>query len=149
MGWLERKWEETARRLEAAVAPHLESDEALVGVVHANQPKLFSAAMFAVGVTPSRLVLVPLDRRCAAAGPAISVRRAEVAEASVWGWGGSVADFLSATADQQIRFTAGGRKWKLHVLGGNLLEDALSGRGQREGLAALVEFLLAARRGAA
>lgn len=145
MGWLEGKWEETARRLRAAVEPNLEAGETLVGVVHANQAKLFSTELFAVGIAPSRLIVVPLDRQCAAAGPAVSIRNGEIAEASVWGWGGSLVDFLSTAAAQQIRFRGGGRKWKLHVLGGNLLEDALSGSAQREGLEALVRFLLAAR----
>lgn len=138
-------WEELSRRLAAVVAPHLAAGEELVGVVHANQPKLFSAELFAIGVTPERLVVVPIDRRHEPAGAPLSIRRGELADCSVWGWGGGVAEFLSMSADQQIRFTAAGRKFKLMALGGNLLEDALSGPTQRHGLEALVEFLLTSR----
>jgi hypothetical protein len=139
-------WEETSRRLAALLEPHLAPGEELLGVVHATQPRTFSADFFAVGVTAGRLLLQPIGRRLEAKGAPISIPREAVSESSVWGWGGSLADFLSATSDQQIRFTAGGQKYKLMVLGGNMLEDALSGPSQKRGLEALVEFLLSARR---
>ena len=145
MGWLEKGWEELSQRLRVALEPYLEGEE-LVGVVHANQPGLFSAQLFAIGVTPTRLLLLPLDRRHTATGEPASVRASDIESSAIWGWGGSVGDWLAASADQQLRFTAGGRKWKLMVLGGNLLEDALSGPSQRSGLQALLEFLLAAKR---
>ncbi|HEY7574412.1 MAG TPA: hypothetical protein VIB08_04570 [Thermoanaerobaculia bacterium] len=138
-------WEELSRRLAAVVAPHLAAGEELSGVVHAHQAKLFSAELWAIGVTPERLVMVPIDRRHEAAGAPLSIPRGELADCSVWGWGGGVAEFLSMTADQQIRFTAAGRKFKLMALGGNLLEDALSGPAQRQGLEALIRFLLTSR----
>lgn len=147
MGWMANNWEAMSRQLREVVSPHLATGEELLGVVHANQPKIFSADLFAVGVTPARLIVVPIDRKMAPAGEPIAIHKAEVQSASVWGWGGSVADFLAAGAGQQIRFTGGGRKWKLMALGGNLLEDSLSGPSQRAGLAAFVEFLLAARPG--
>jgi hypothetical protein len=146
MGLFADNWEQVSRRLTALLAPHLATGEELVGVVHAHQPKLFSVVLYAVGVTPGRLLLLPIDRRQAAAGPPVSIAGSEIEYASVWGWGGSVADFLSGSAAQQIRFRAAGRKYKLMALGGNLLEDALSGPTQRAGLEALVGFLLSARR---
>lgn len=138
-------WEELSRRLAAVVAPHLAPGEQLVGVVYAHQTKLFSAELWAIGVTPGRLVMVPIDRRHEPTGAPVSIPRDQLADCSVWGWGGGVAEFLSMTADQQLRFTAAGRKFKLMALGGNLLEDALSGPAQRRGLEALVEFLLTSR----
>lgn len=145
MGWLEKGWEELSQRLRVALEPFLEGEE-LVGVVHANQPGLFSVQLYAIGVTPTRLLLLPLDRRHAATGEAVSVRASDIESSAIWGWGGSIGDWLAASSDQQLRFTAGGRKWKLMVLGGNLLEDALSGPSQKSGLQALLEFLLAAKR---
>lgn len=145
MGWLEKGWEELSQRLRVALEPYREGEE-LVGVVHVNQPGLFSAQLFAIGVTPTRLILLPLDRRHVATGEPVSVRASDIESSAIWGWGGSVGDWLAASADQQLRFTAGGRKWKLMVLGGNLLEDALSGPSQKSGLQALLEFLLAAKR---
>jgi hypothetical protein len=82
----------------------------------------------------------------AATGAPTVVRAGDIEASAIWGWGGSIGDWLSASAGNEIRFTAGGRKYKLMVLGGNALEDALSGPSQRSGLQALLEFLLAARR---
>jgi len=146
MGFVAEKWEETSRRLAAQVAPHLGAGEALTGVVYVTRPKLFSAALLAVGVTPSRLILVPVDRRLESAGPPVLVSREEITDAAVWGWGGSVRDFLSASAGNELRFATATEKFRLHVLGGNLLEDTLSGPTQRSGLEALIEFLLSAQR---
>jgi hypothetical protein len=140
------RWEETSRRLTALIEPQLAPGEALSGVLHALQPRLFSADLFAVGVTPERLILQPIDRDLNASAPATTVSRDGLTESSVWGWGGSVADFLSASAGQQLRFAAGGTKYKLVALGGNALEDALSGPTQRAGVQALVAFLLSPRR---
>jgi hypothetical protein len=139
------RWEELSRRLAAVVVPHLAPGEELSGVVHAHQAKLFSVELFAIGVTPARVVMIPIDRRHEPAGAPISIGRGELADCSVWGWGGGVAEFLSMTADQQIRFTAAGRKFKLMALGGNLLEDALSGPTQRQGLEELIRFLLSSQ----
>ena len=145
MGWIERGWEELSNRLRQAIDPYREGEE-LLGVVHANSPGLFSTQLYAIGVTPTRLLLLPLDRRHAATGEPVALRAGDIEASAIWGWGGSIGDLLSASSDQQIRFTAGGRKYKLMVLGGNLLEDALSGPSQKSGLQALLEFLLAARR---
>jgi hypothetical protein len=140
-----KSWEETDRRLRAAVAPELAPGEEIVGVVHANQAKTFSAELFAVGVTADRLVVVPLDRKMAASGAAESVTRADIRSSSVWGWGGSIGDFLSPRSGNEIRFETPLRSYKLMVLGGTLFEDALSGEGQRAGLEAFIEFLQSAR----
>jgi hypothetical protein len=145
MGWIESGWEELSRRLRLALEPYREGEE-LVGVVHANQPRLFSTQLYAIGVTPTRLILLPVDRRSAAAGEPAVLRADDIEASAIWGWGGSIGDWISASSGQQLRFTACGRKYKLLVLGGNLLEDALSGPTQRSGLQALLEFLLAAKR---
>ena len=144
MGWIEKGWEELSKRLRAALEPYREGEE-LVGVVHANQPGLFSTQLYAIGVTPSRLLLLPLDRLHAATGEPVVLRADEIEAAAIWGWGGSLSDLLSASAGRELRFTAKGKKYKLMVLGGNLLEDALSGASQKSGLQALLEFLLAAK----
>lgn len=145
MGWIERGWEELSKRLQVALEPYREGEE-LVGVVHANQPGLFSTQLYAIGVTPSRLILLPLDRRHAATGEPVLLRAGDIEASAIWGWGGSMGDWISGSSGQELRFTAGGRKYKLMVLGGNLLEDALSGPSQRSGLQALLEFLLDAKR---
>lgn len=145
MSWIEKSWEELSNRLRLALEPYREGEE-LLGVVHANQPALFSTQLYAIGVTPTRLLLLPLDRRHAATGKPVALMAGDIESAAIWGWGGSLGDLLSTSAGQQVRFTARGTKYKLMVLGGNLLEDALSGPSQKSGLEALLEFLLAARR---
>lgn len=145
MSFFAANWEELSRRLVDVVAPHLAPGEPLIGIVYAHQAKLFSVELWAIGVTPERLVMVPVDRRNQPTGMPLSIRRDQISDCSVWGWGGGVAEFLSMTADQQLRFTAAGRKFKLMALGGNVLENALSGPAQRKGLEALVEFLVTAR----
>jgi hypothetical protein len=140
-----KKWEDTDRLLRAAVEPELEPGEGIVGVVHATQAKTFSAELFAVGVTADRLVVVPLDRKMAPSGAAASVTRGDVRSSSVWGWGGSVTDFLSPRSGNEIRFETPSRGYQLMVLGGNVFENALAGEGKRGGLEALIDFLQSAR----
>ena len=143
------KWEEADRRLREQLAPHVANDEELIGVVHANQTKTFSAELFAVGVTGDRILILPIDRKLASKGDAPeSVRRGDVRGSSVWGWGGGVKDFLSARSDQEIRIETPVRKYKLMILGGNVFENALAGDGQLTGLEALVAFLQSADAGA-
>ena len=146
MGFLDRKWAETSRQLQEQLQPFVPPGESLVGVVHANEPKTFSAKLYAVGVTEQHLLLLPIDRkmRPAAAAPD-SIERTDITASSIWGWKGSVADFLSGSADQQIRLETAQHKYKLMVLGGNMLENSLAGDEQLRGLDALVEFVLSAR----
>jgi hypothetical protein len=148
MGFMSGRWEETDRLLRERLQPLLAPGEPLVGVVHANRPKTFSAQQLAVGVTPHAMILAPVDRRMRDDGGAVHrVTREEITSSSIWGWGGSAADFLSMTSDQQIRFTSPATgKVKLLVLGGNVFEDALSGEGQKAGLTALIDFLRSAQR---
>jgi hypothetical protein len=140
------KWEETDRRLRAQLAPFLGSSEELLGVVHANQAKTFSAELFAVGVTPDRLLILPIDRKLNAKGDGPeSVTRADVRNSSVWGWGGGAKDFLSMRSDHEIRIETPNRKYKFMTLGGNMFENSLAGDGQLAGLEALIVFLDSAR----
>lgn len=146
MGRFADKWAEADRMLRVVLEPSLRPGEALIGAVHANESKIFSAQLYAVGVTPDRLILQPVDRRWAPKGDARSITRADVTGCSVWGWGGGVSTWLSANADQQIRIETADGKLKLLVLGGNVIEDALAGEGQLRGLDALIEFLLSTQR---
>ncbi|MBX3286849.1 MAG: hypothetical protein KF703_15985 [Actinobacteria bacterium] len=146
MGRFADKWAEADRMLRAVLEPSLHPGEALVGAVHANEPKTFSTQLYAVGVTPERLVVQPVDRRWAPKGDARSITRADVTGCSVWGWGGGVGSWLSTNADQQIRIETADGKLELMVLGGTLTEDALAGEGQLRGLDALSELMLSTRR---
>ncbi|MCU0269566.1 MAG: hypothetical protein MUF83_13115 [Acidimicrobiales bacterium] len=147
MGLFDANWERMAAILRELLTPLLAPGEELVGAVQANQQKTFSAKLFAVGVTPQRLIVVPVNRKWQPTGdPPRSVTRADITGCSVWGWGGSVRDFLSASADQQIRIQTADESYKWMVLGGNLLENSLAGADHLRGLDALIEFVLSARR---
>ena len=145
MGFLDRKWAETAALLRQQLEPHLAPGERLLGALHATQAKTFSAQVFAVGVTPVRVVLLPVNRKMEASGEPVVLRREDIRSSSVWGWGGSVAEFISASAGQQIRIETGSAKFKLMAVGGSPIENAAAGDGQLRGLDALVDFVLSAR----
>lgn len=147
MGFLDDRWAETARLLVAQLQPHLAPGEELVGAVHATQSKTFSAQVFAVGITPSRLIVLPVDRRMQPKGQApASITRDDIVASSVWGWGGSVRDWLSVSSDQQIRIETPTTKYRWMVVGGNVVENALAGDEHLRGLDALIEFVLSAKR---
>jgi hypothetical protein len=119
----------------------------LLGAVHANQPKTFSAKLFAIGVTADRIIVVPIGRKVEPSGePAHSITRADVLKCSVWGWGGGLKEWMSMTGDQQIRVETPNEKFKWHILGGNWLENSLAGDEQLGGLGALIEFLMSTKR---
>ena len=54
-----------------------------------------------------------------------------------------MATFLGTSGDR-IKFEAGGVKWKLMTLGGNMLENVLATDSQLDGLNAFISFLAAA-----
>jgi hypothetical protein len=146
MGFMDDKWAETDRRLRAQIEVQLAPGEALLGAVHANQAKTFSAQQFAVGITPDRLVVVPVNRKLEASGEVRSITRADVLASSVWGWGGGMKEWLSMTGDQQIRIETPNEKFKWAILGGNMFENALAGDEQLAGLSALIEFIMSTKK---
>ncbi len=91
MGFFGNKWEETARRLRAELDPCLKPGEELIGAIHANQQRKFSANLFAIGVTPDRLIVLPLDRKMKASGDPQSVTRDDITSSAIWGWVGASA----------------------------------------------------------
>ena len=146
MGFFSGKWEETARRLEAELEPCLKPGEELIGAILVNQQRKFSANLYAIGVTADRLIVLPLDRKMKASGDPESVTRDDVTGSAIWGWGGSIKDFLDVSADQELRFETATEKYKFMTLGGNILENAMAGDGQLRGLDAVIEFLQSAKR---
>jgi hypothetical protein len=146
VGFFSDKWEETARRLEAELEPRLRPGEELIGAILVNQQRKFSANLYAIGVTADRLIVLPLDRKMKASGDPESVTRDDVTGSAIWGWGGSIKDFLDVSADQELRFETATEKYKFMTLGGNILENSMSGDGQLRGLDAVIEFLQSAKR---
>ena len=124
--------------------------EVLHGTIVANQQKTFSATLYLVGTTDRRIIMQPVDRKRQPNGQPSSFGMNDITNTSVFAMaheaasrGEKVATFLTTSGDR-IKFDAGGEKWKLMTLGGNMLENTLSTEDQSDGLEAFVNFLSAA-----
>ena len=124
--------------------------EVMHGVIVANQQKTFSATLYLVATTDRRIIMQPVDRKWQPNGQPFSFGMNDITNTSVWGWahdaaskGEKIATFLTSSGDR-IKFEAGGEKWKLMTLGGNMLENALATDDQENGLDAFLNFLAAA-----
>ncbi len=138
MGFMANKWAETDALLKAAIAPNL-GGEQLVGCVHAIRQGKMSAKVFAIGITPEHLVIVEVDRKMRPGNDApTKLKASEITVGNLFGEG---AGWSIGQKDQEIRFTARGEKHRYMVMGGNMVENALTGAEQVSGLNAFVEFL--------
>ena len=127
---MDGNWEKLDAQLRALLGGLLEPGEELVGCLTATARKTFSATPYAIGVTPGRLIMVPVDRRFAAKGP-------------VDGFGGGLAHFLTADLGD-IRLDTADQTYKLMALGGGM-DQLITGTAQRDGKQAFLEFLHRAR----
>ena len=146
---MDRQREQYAR-LGAIMQGLLGPGEVLQGVIVANQQKTFAATIYLVGTTDRRIIMQPVDRKWQPSAAPLRFGPGDISETSVWGWdhdaasrGEKVKAFL-ATSGDRIKFQAGGEKWKLMTLGGNMLENALADDSQLSGLDAFIRFLAAA-----
>jgi hypothetical protein len=128
----------------------LEPGETLDGVCAASQQQgLFKGRAVAIGVTPRRLIVQPLDRRGDAAGDAQSIAPGDLAGASADGVSGGWPSLGAAVMDRAaVRLTVrttGGEKLKLMMMrGGGVLGG---GEGQQRGVEALAEWFARADAG--
>jgi hypothetical protein len=143
MGWMSDKQAETGTRLRAVIDPQVPAGERLRGAVYATKPSTFSAKLFAVGVTDQHLLVQEIDRKWKPVGAALVATSGEIKVGNIFSEG---AKWSLSDKDQQIRFEAKGQEFKLMVLGGTLLENALAGGDQVDGLQALAAFLRTAPR---
>ena len=143
MGWMADKQAEAAAMLQALIEPLVPHGETLVGCVHATKRGRMSAKLFAVGVTDQHLILQEVDRKWKPDGTPVIVTPGQIEVGNVFSEG---AMFSLSDKDQEIRFKAAGEDYKLMVLGGTLVENALAGGAQVDGLQALAGFLRQAKR---
>lgn len=121
----------------------LEPGETLDGVCAAAQQQgLFRGRAVAIGVTPGRLILQPLDRRGDASGDATSLDPADIASADAGGVSGGWPSVGAAVMDRAavkltIKTTAG-EKLKLMMMRGD--GRLGGGEGQQRGVAALAAW---------
>ena len=99
--------------------------------------------MCAIGVTDARLILVPIDRKLAPKGAAVSIRPPDILKTSVDGFGGGLSHFLTADWGD-IRLDTSDKSYKFMALGGGM-DQAFVGQRQMEGKQAFLEFPHAAR----
>jgi len=132
------------------VRPHLdallEPGEVLQGVVAATVQKTFSGGLFALGVTDRRLLLMSLDRKLQPKGAPRFIAPGDLVSADMNGAGGgwwtAPAAILDASAAALTFRTVDGEKTKLMMMkGSGLLGGLGGGETQREGVAALAEWM--------
>jgi hypothetical protein len=121
-------------------------DEELEGVCMATQQSTFRGRSVALGVTESRLLVQPLDRRGNANGHPLSLTPDRIAELNAGGAGRSWVSvgniILDQTAARLELKTTDGQKLRLMMMhgGSGLLGKLGGGEDQREGLKALGEW---------
>lgn len=143
MGWMADKQAEAAAMIRAVIEPSVPAGETLQGAVYANKKSSFSTKLYAIGVTEQHILIQPVDRKWKPDGPVVIATAGEVQVGNIFSEG---ATWTLSDKDMEIRFKAKGEDYKLFVLGGTMIENALAGSGQVDGLGALVGFLRTAPR---
>jgi hypothetical protein len=142
MGWLADRNDQADALMTATVTPLVPPGETLLGAAYTTQPGSFSAKLFVLGVTEQHLIIQQVDRKWQVKDAAVVVTPAEVEVDNIFSEGAALA---LGDKDTQLRFRTRGEKYKLSILGGNMLENALAGDGQLQGLNAIVDFLRRAK----
>jgi hypothetical protein len=137
------KQAQAAVLIRGVLEPSVPVGETLAGAVYANKKSSFSAKLYAIGVTERHLLIQEVDRKWNPVGEAVVAAPSELKVGNIFSEG---AKWSLSDKDQEIRFEAKGQDYKLLVLGGTMLENALAGSEQLDGLQALAAFLRSAPR---
>jgi hypothetical protein len=137
------KQAQTAALVQQAIEPSIPAGETLHGCVYGNQTGGFSTKLYALGVTDQHLVIQQVDRKMKPSGPPVVSSVEEIKVGNIFSDG---AQWTMGDKDMQIRFETKGDKYKLNVLGGTIIENALAGGDQISGLQMLIAFLRTAPR---
>ncbi len=143
MGWMSDKQAEAGKLIRAVIEPSVPPGETLRGAVYANKKSSFSAKLYAIGVTDQHLLIQQVDRKWKPEGAPVIATAADLQVGNIFSDG---AKWTLSDKDQEIRFKAQGEDYKLLVLGGTMIENALAGSDQVDGLGAVVGFLRTAPR---
>jgi len=144
MGVFDKGAQQADEKLHAVLDPLLVAGETMRGRLLATHSKSFSATVYAIGVTPQRLILQPVDRKLESKGEPITIAPSDIRKSSVDGFGGGLSEFLKADPGD-IRIETADHKFKLAALGGGM-DQVFTGDAQRDGKQALIEFLYSARK---
>jgi len=142
MGWLSDQNDKADTLIREVAELLVPAGETLLGAAYANQQSTFSVKLFVLGVTEQHLIIQRVDRKWKPEGAVVIATPGEVEVGNIFSEG---AQWTLGDKDMQLRFTARGEKYKLNILGGNLLENVLSSEGQAVGLNALADFLRRAK----
>lgn len=145
MGIFDEKFAEHERLMRAVIASNLMPGEELVGVCQATEKSSFSYKGWVIGVTPQRLVMVPVDRKMQPRDAVQAFVRTDIVRSSLDGLGGGAKHFLTSDLGD-IRFDVASRSFKLMALGGGI-DTRLAGEAQTQGKMAFLEFLASAGHG--
>ena len=143
MGWMSDKQAEAAALIQQVIEPSVPPGETLTGCVYANKRSSFSAKLYAIGVTDQHMIIQEVDRKWKPVGAPRVAAPADVKVGNIFSDG---AKWTLSDKDQEIRFNAQGEDYKLLVLGGTMIQNALAGSDQVDGLGAVVGFLRTAPR---
>ena len=141
MGWMSDKQTEAAAMLQQVIEPSVPAGETLQGCVYATRKSSFSVKLYALGVTDGHLVIQQVDRKWKPVDPPVLAAPSDIKLGNIFSEG---AEWTLGEKDMEIRFEAKGEKYKLSVLGGNMLENKLAGTDGVAGLEALAAFLRSA-----
>ena len=126
----------------------IDPGEELLGVAAVNwQRSMFKQTVSALGVTGSRLIIQPLDRKGKAATEAPTfIRKEEITKGSYGGGGGmgsSPTSLIMDASSIEVKLkTTDGDKFKLMLMTGEgMLGGLAGGPSQRNGAEALITFL--------
>jgi hypothetical protein len=143
MGVFDKGAQQADEKLHTVLDPQLAAGETMLGRLIATHSKALSATVYAIGVTPQRLILQPVGRTLDAKGDPITITPTDIRKSSVDGFGGGLSEFLKAEPGE-IRIETADHKLKLAALGGGI-DQIFTGDAQRDGKRALIEFLYSAR----
>ncbi len=143
MGVFDKGAQKADEKLQEVLDPLLATGEPMVGRLLATHSKTFSATVYAIAVTPQRLILQPVGRKLESKGEPISIAPTDIRKSSIDGMGGGLSEFLKADLGD-IRIETADQTFKLAAMGGGM-DQLLTGDAQRDGKQALIEFLYSAR----
>ena len=133
-------------RLRAMLDDLCPPEEPLVGAIVTTNTKFLKSELYAVGVTPQRLVLQPLDRRQEPKGDPVWVTKGEIVNCAIWGEGGGFREWIADDSEFQLRFQTADEHYKFGVVGGLTMSKAM-GDDYLAGIDALVTFLQSCQAG--
>lgn len=146
MGLFSKGESDRLGKIVAQATPLLEPGEEVKGVAITTHSSAFKQQAYGVVTTDRRIVMVPTSMRLEPKGEPVSIRPEDVTRTQIAGTNESFMAMMKKMGDDNLRFDAHGKTYKLSALTGAGLDRLFSGDDQRTGIQALCEFLVATGR---